>query len=300
MSNCIAYFVVDWGTSNFRLFGLNAACELIDSIEAPIGLLQVKDKQFAQALEPQLAKMTPRYAAIPVVMAGMVGSANGWHQVPYVSAPASATALLQGAFRFSLPWGANGVILPGVSCETKPGSYDVMRGEEIQVMGALAHIENREPHIVLPGTHSKHVVMMGNAITSFSTFFTGELFALLSKGSSLIPDGVTTGEFSEDAFLKGVERAQNGMLLNDLFSVRPLLLFRTLTAAETADYLSGVIIGAELRCVSGSAITLVGGDMLCQRYLLAVRHISIDASHLSGNRCFIDGISSILKELSFD
>ena len=115
MENNIATFVVDWGTSNFRLFGIDSKGALIDTIEAPMGLLQIKDSKFAEALEPKLKAMTPSYHYIPVLMAGMVGSASGWKEVPYVAAPASVSDVAQNAVCFDLPWGAQARILPGVS-----------------------------------------------------------------------------------------------------------------------------------------------------------------------------------------
>lgn len=297
MENNIATFVVDWGTSNFRLFGLDSKGELVDTIEAPMGLLQIKDGKFAEALEPKLKAMTPGYQYIPVLMAGMVGSASGWKEVPYVAAPASVSDVARSAVCFELPWGARARILPGVSYRSAELYCDVMRGEEVQVFGLPLITDTDNMHIVLPGTHSKHVDIRSGAISSFSTYFTGELYALLSHYSSVKPPLPAQEIVDENAFLKGVKRTADGALLNDIFSARALRLFGELADHEVADYLSGILIGNELNSSVHKNIYLVGGASLCARYALAAQELQIETHTFSGNTCFLNGIARIIKEI---
>ena len=293
----IATFVVDWGTSNFRLFGLSSEGVLIDTVEAPSGLLQIKDKAFAETLESKLEAMTSDYQNIPVLMAGMVGSASGWKEVPYVAAPASVSDVINNAISFELPWGAQARILPGVSYRAAPLYCDVMRGEEVQIFGLSLLTDSTNMHVVLPGTHSKHVDIKGCAISSFSTFFTGELYALLSHYSSVKPPLPSQEIVNETAFLKGVRRTTEGALLNDIFSARALRLFGELADHEVADYLSGILIGSELHSSTHRNIYLVGGESLCARYELAAKELQIETYTFSGNTCFLNGIARIIKEI---
>lgn len=295
--NSIATFFVDWGTSNFRLFGIDSKGALVDTIEAPLGLLQIKEGKFAEALEPKLKAMTPSYQHIPVIMAGMVGSASGWREVPYVAAPASVSDIANLAVCFELPWGAQARILPGVSCRSAELYCDVMRGEEVQVFGLPFLTESKNMHVVLPGTHSKHVDIKSGSISSFSTYFTGELYALLSHYSSVKPPLPAQEIINEDAFVKGVKRTAEGALLNDIFSARALRLFGELADHEVADYLSGILIGNELHSSRHRNIYLVGGEALCARYELAAKELQIETYTFSGSTCFLNGIARIIKEI---
>ncbi|MEG3765318.1 2-dehydro-3-deoxygalactonokinase [Alteromonas sp. 14N.309.X.WAT.G.H12] len=296
-NNSIATFVVDWGTSNFRLFGLDSEGVLLNTIEASLGLLKIKDGKFAEALEQKLEMMTANYRHIPVIMAGMVGSASGWKEVPYVSAPASVSDIANNAVCFELPWGALARILPGVSYRAAALYCDVMRGEEVQVFGLPLLTESNNLHIVLPGTHSKHVNIESGAISRFSTYFTGELYALLSRYSSVKPPMPAQEIVDRSAFLKGVERTAEGALLNDIFSARALKLFGVLADHEVADYLSGILIGNELQNSMNKNIYLVGGESLCARYALAAEALHIKTHTFSGNTCFLNGIARIIKEI---
>jgi 2-dehydro-3-deoxygalactonokinase len=294
----ISTFVVDWGTSNFRLFGLDSDGSLVSTIEAPLGLLQIEHAEFAEVLEQTLKEMTLDYENKPVVMAGMVGSASGWFNVPYVEAQATVSDIAKNAHHFQLPWGAQAHILPGVSYRESALFCDVMRGEEVQIFGLSLFKQSENTQVVLPGTHSKHVFIKNGAISSFSTFFTGELYSLLSQYSSVRPPLPAGKEMNEDAFLKGVEKAATGTLLSDIFSARALRLFGELSDNEVADYLSGLLIGNELQGIKCQNIYLVGGDTLCKRYELAARQFDIETHTFSGNTCFLHGMSRIAKELS--
>lgn len=295
-SNIITTFVVDWGTSNFRLFGLNSEGASINTIEAPLGLLQIKDGKFAEALESKLVEMTSNYQHIPILMAGMVGSASGWREVPYVKAPASISDIANNAVCFDLPWGAQARILPGVSYRKSALSCDVMRGEEVQVFGLPLQTELKDMCIVLPGTHSKHVDIKDGVISGFATYLTGELYALLSQYSSIKPPVPAQEHINKEAFLKGIARAEEGVLLNDIFSARALRLFGELADDEVADYLSGILIGNELQSSTHKNIALVGGQSLCARYALAAQALKIETYRFSGNTSFLNGIARIIKE----
>jgi 2-dehydro-3-deoxygalactonokinase len=72
-------------------------------------------------------------------------------------------------------------------------------------------------------------------------------------------------------FAKGVEAARQikgaGSLLHALFSVRTLGLFDLLPAPELSDYLSGLLIGAEISAAAPEGqVTILGSEELTLRY----------------------------------
>jgi 2-dehydro-3-deoxygalactonokinase len=117
----------------------------------------------------------------------MVGSAQGWREAPYVRCPADTQTLAVQSVSVPNKLGKAILIAPGIVFD-EPGQLpDVMRGEEIQIAGAL--LQNPQwaarSCIVLPGTHSKWAQIENGKIVRFATYLTGELFAVLSKHSIL-------------------------------------------------------------------------------------------------------------------
>lgn len=300
MSNTnISSLVVDWGTTNFRAFAIAANGQVIDQVEHHLGLLQVKDGKFADALQSVLAPWLPGYASLPVVMAGMVGSLKGWVNVAYAETSAGADDLLHKAHRFTLPWGPSACIVPGVSHQLEDGVFDVMRGEEVQLIG-LAELESKTDfYAMLPGTHNKHVQFSGGKISAFRSFLTGELFSVLSE-HMLIGRGLDKQQLGkhDQAFIQGVDDGvATSQLSATLFQCWTHRLFKNLNEQEILDYLSGMLIGNELKALQSKHYYLVGGSGLCKRYQQACMHLAIDTTIVSGNDCFITGMNSLSNKI---
>jgi len=176
---------------------------------------------------------------------------------------------------------------------------DVMRGEEIQISGALSENPSWAVHccMVLPGTHSKWVAVQQGQLMRFSTYMTGELFAVLSQHSilgRLLPeDRSAKRELDREAFELGLSQAQHsraGELTHQLFATRTLGLTGRLPPAALADYLSGLLIGSEL--VSGLAgvqehaampLVMIGEPALCKRYADALAYLGQPVAAVLGN-----------------
>jgi 2-dehydro-3-deoxygalactonokinase len=210
------------------------------------------------------------------IACGMVGSRQGWREVAYVDAPAGIASLAAGVTTLATAEGRSVSIVPGVRDRSGP---DVMRGEETQVLGALAtHPElAARAQLILPGTHSKWVDVVDGRITRFHTVMTGELFAVLSRHSILaasMPPGAAAAD--PDAFAAGVRATRDGGnagALACLFSVRALQLESRLATAAVPSYLSGLLIGEEWRAMRasgwlevGAPLALVGEAAQCARY----------------------------------
>ncbi len=287
------WIAVDWGTTNFRAFLLEGERVLEHRTES-CGLLSVKNKQFDTTLQHLLAPWLASYGALPVIMAGMVGSQQGWHDVPYVSLPANTQQLVHGAHAFTSPWGSPMWIVPGVRGDSRYGQPDVMRGEEIQLMG-LAQCHPANEHLaILPGTHSKHVRMRQGEIIDFSTFMTGELFSLLSQHSLLGRD-LPTQEPHDPSFTLGIEAACHGTPFSHLiFSARTRRLSGEVALPHVHSYISGLLIGHELSAVDRSQpIWVVGSPALTTRYQRAAKLMAITLTATDGDTCFLQGLHSL-------
>jgi 2-dehydro-3-deoxygalactonokinase len=267
---------IDWGTSSLRAALLDAQGQVMKELSRPRGILTVAPGEFPKVFE----EITAQWAAAPdtlYLLSGMVGSRQGWVEAPYCACPAGFSDIA-GAMTWVEP--GRIAIVPGMSCELH-GVPDVMRGEETQVFGALQLQGIDHGLFVLPGTHSKWVRVAGGRVVSLSTCMTGEFYALLRQHSILartMPD--TDSEFEPYAFERGVQHAWHcDNLMHAAFSARTLALFDRLPQAALPSYLSGMVIGEELRSQHlrklADPIVIVGSALLTQRYELAMRLLDI-------------------------
>lgn len=287
------WIAVDWGTTNFRAFLMNDA-QRREQISHPCGLLSVEHAQFAATLQRMLMPWLQEYGNLPIAMAGMVGSQQGWIDVPYAPLPCTAGGIVAGTYAFTAPWGSPAWIIPGVSGASHFDQPDVMRGEEVQLLG-LSQLHPAEKHFaLLPGTHSKHVQMLAGKIAAFSTFMSGEIFSILSQ-HSLLGKSLPPQQEDKSAFLLGVKTALRGAPFTHLiFSARTRRLTGELAPAHVHSYLSGLTIGYELLAVpAGQQAWVVGSPALAERYLLASRLMDLTLTAVSGDECFIRGISHL-------
>ena len=268
---------IDWGTSSLRGALLGDAGEVIEERTYARGILTVAAGGVAHVFESLFGDCM-RGARL-CLMSGMVGSRQGWQEAPYCACPAGFDDIAG-----RLLWVQPGriAIVPGLTCERgalagEPALstlHDVMRGEETQILGALRLLEIGDATLVLPGTHSKWARVAGGRVESFTTFMTGEIFALLRHHSILgrtLPETDTGGD--EAAFALGVRIAlKSESLLATAFSARTVALFDQLEERRRTDYLSGLVIGEELRVQSpiDGAVIIVGADALTQRYRSAL------------------------------
>ena len=288
--------VVDWGTSNFRAYRLSADGRAAETRSAPLGILTVEQGRFADVLDEQISDWLVDGAG-PVVMGGMVGSRQGWVEVPYVPCPAGCAEIAAGARRPRVAAAYPVIILPGLSCRDTSGSPDVMRGEEVQILGALD--EYGGGAYCLPGTHTKFATVVDGKIVSFRTFMTGELFGVLCRHSILAK---TMGELDatdETAFEDGVRRAQEGgSLLHDMFGVRSRALFGELPASSAASYLSGLLVGHEIRDASPEGrVMVIASDHLARLYARAFAMFGIEHALPDPVRAMTRGCASVLAHL---
>ncbi|MDR3436573.1 2-dehydro-3-deoxygalactonokinase [Telmatospirillum sp.] len=285
---------LDWGTSSLRAYLLGDEGTVVDDITVPWGIMATPDGDFARALESVTGTWTNRWPGLPMIAAGMIGSAQGWQEIPYLGCPTGLDDLVAAVRAQPAVPGTSLKIVPGVALD---GDIpDVMRGEETQVVGALALDSglSQRSLLIMPGTHSKWVAVRDGRIVTFTTYLTGELFAVLSQHSILGRPAMAVAKESKPlvpawtAFDRGVRtvRGNPGRPLSSLlFSTRTLVLSGRLTASESLDYLSGLLIGEELRSAlsqtaDGFACALIGESGLCQRYRRALDLFGVDHAQI--------------------
>lgn len=257
---------LDWGTTSLRAYRLQRHT-VVDRRDSPEGITRIAPGGFATVLRALVGDWLTD-GETQILMAGMVGSRQGWVEAPYLSCPANPFAL--AAALTTVPFdGATVAIIPGLTHRDAAGIPEVMRGEETQLAGALT--QSGDGLFCLPGTHSKWASVTAGAITGFSTAMTGEVFAAL-RSHTILGRMMSDGPPNDDAFTRGVARAGTaGGLLHHLFGVRTLGLFAELADSASASYLSGLLIGSELAAIDPAApVHLIGEPTLCRLYTMAL------------------------------
>lgn len=279
--------LVDWGTSNLRIWLVDSQGAVLGERQSPEGMGSLEKAAYPAVLERHLQSLgaTPD---LPVVIAGMAGARTGWCEAPYVETPAPLVGLFQHAVQ---PDGASRpvYILPGV-CQRESGAYGVMRGEETQLAGALEQgLDNAL--FCLPGTHSKWALVEEGQVLRFSTVMTGELFNLISRESILrlsIPeDG--DAEADADIFDAAVQQAlEPGFALTSvLFSIRAEGLLTEGEKSNPTARLSGLLIGAEIAAIREDLMRygkayLIGTGKLTRLYARAIEKAGAEPVLLDG------------------
>lgn len=289
------FIAVDWGTTNRRAYRLDGSGKLGDEMEDDKGILAVPASGFPAAV----AEIRERLGDLPLLLAGMVGSNRGWIEAPYVPCPASSDELAA-----HIIWAEEGrtAIVPGLSF-LNDRRADVMRGEEVQMFGALAAgMVGADGLVCHPGTHNKWVTLEGGRVTRFRTVMTGELFSLL-KGYSILSDllqatEVTAGAAFEAGVLHGLSDED---VTAELFSVRARVLLGESPREDAASYTSGLLIGADvrtgLRHAAESEIVVMGRPELTGLYAAALKAAGWDTREVDGEEAFLAGSLTLAEAL---
>ena len=325
-SSARRFLSCDWGTSAFRLRLVECDSRRVlatsrgeQGIAATFAAWKASGAQpagrwghFSRVIAQHLARIAEEtgaaLAGLPLVISGMASSSIGMRELPYAGLPlaidGSGLSVERVAARENFPHPI--VIISGVR-----SSDDVMRGEETQLVGAcaLGVAQPTAPEhsrvFVFPGTHSKHVEVRGAHAVAFRTYMTGEFFDLLSA-KSVLANSVTPGaELGTPenlaGFTAGVRAGAAGNVLNVAFHVRTRALLENATATENYHYLSGVLIGAELRelAAADATLTLVGAGPLLSAYQHAFHALGARSplASLDADDCLIAGQLTIAARL---
>ncbi len=269
---------LDWGTTSCRAYLIGADGAVLARVAGGPGILKVENGAFGAALDAMIGG----WPKLPVILSGMIGSRQGWHEAPYARCPASADEIVKALARIAHA-GQTISLVPGLSTEND-AMPDVMRGEETQIFGALARSGGGDGLFLLPGTHSKWAEVSGGRIVSFRTFMTGEVFGAL-KEHTILGRLMRGNAPDAEAFSRGVREGaaldSAGALLNRVFATRTYGLMDKLADTALSDYLSGLLIGAEVAEATRkttSAVTIIASPALAQRYTEALKLLGHDST----------------------
>jgi 2-dehydro-3-deoxygalactonokinase len=288
---------LDWGTSSCRAYLLGGAPggqgAVLAEAATPAALLSLAGDPaaFDQVFERLCGGWLDAWPGLPVIACGMVGSRQGWVEAPYRELPADLAAPGGQCAQVRARRGVAVNVIPGLA--GLRGQRGLMRGEETQLLAAALDGGPGERVFVLPGTHSKWARLDGPVVRGFTTYLTGELFALLSRHSVLASLIRPAPEPRWQAFDLGVDAAAAAAdgpgLLGVLFSARALPLTGAMAESDVADYLSGMIIGAELTGARasgdqepGGELRVIGDSALASRYGRAALRLGWRSVHTVG------------------
>ncbi len=291
---------VDWGTSNVRSWLIETDGRVIATAASHAGMGTLMQSEYPNVLRDLLSKLgVSDQQEIEVWISGMAGARQGWAEAPYVHVPCPLRDLGQNAVT---PPGAPGrtsvLILPGL-CQTG-GAEDVMRGEEIQLLGLLALEPGFEGVVCMPGTHCKWVDINSGEVKRFATAMTGELFAILSEHSVLRHSlkGDTEGPELESGIAAGLDAgiAHPESLSAMLFRSRAASLLSAKGPDWCSGYLSGLLVGSEVAAhrdwIGTGQVALLGSVRLERLYGAALKKLGASSQAYDVEAATIAGLTA--------
>jgi 2-dehydro-3-deoxygalactonokinase len=272
--------VADWGTTSLRIYVLDEKGEIVTKRTSDKGILVAKTLGFEKTFELEAEGLLNDQQ---ILLGGMIGSRNGWIETEYVDCPATlegiANRLGTVTWRSQSGISRTAKITPGVRFLGENGMSDIMRGEELQILGLMRQITDEPATIVLPGTHSKWVSVTNNTISTFSTYMTGEVFELLAN-QSILKSEAKTELFDNNVFLDGVKLGSTkNSLTNLIFQVRTQLINGKLQPSSCDSFLSGILIGNEIshQARNQKLIHLISNTKLSKLYSMALQYFNIES-----------------------
>ncbi len=289
---------LDWGTTRARAFLISADGVVLERRVADQGIQSVPTGGYPEAFETLAGDFRRAVPEARIVLAGMVGSRNGWMEAPYVACPASVDDIGAAALSAELADGTAATILPGLSCDE--GGFDVMRGEETLIFG----LGIADGIACLPGTHSKWAEIRGGRVTRFASFMTGEVYGLLRNDSILArlaqaPDGEDPARGAARG--RAASRRAGG-LLNTAFGARSEVLAGRMAGGEVGPFLSALLVGQEIAGAQAlfgpmSRVHLVADGPLAESYGEELAAAGLDVTVAIPEAAFVAGVRRLASGL---
>lgn len=313
----------DWGTTAFRLRLIDtSSAKIVEEVKTTQGTAETFQqwKKTGRNEEERLSfyldiikehiktigqKTGTSLNDVPLIISGMASSTIGMIDLPYKDIPfkIDGSDLKVESIAATDSFNHKVLIISGVRTED-----DVIRGEETKLVGCADAITDERAHIfIFPGTHPKHVHVENGKATAFETYMTGEFFDLLSTESILAVSVEKSEDFEDptnlEAFEKGVKDSIESNILHTCFVVRTNNVFNKLTKQENYYYLSGLLIGTQLRDlknVTDTNITIAGNKTLTPYYTAACKILGLPGADATlqtrqADEALIKGQLKILK-----
>lgn len=245
---------LDWGTSSLRAFLIGSDGTVLAERNGSDGIMAVGPDtddlrgDFSRIAHAAIGDWLSENNTLPILACGMIGSTQGIAEAGYLDLPTDLSSVGRHLTSVELTIGELHIV-PGLQkTPTEATAPDVIRGEETQLLGLLDAEQAEATTVILPGTHTKWVSCQGQHVTDFSTSMSGEMFGLLSTSSILSRLAEPTDDFHPEVFDWGLSVGADdpAALTSSIFSARTWALDGRLRAEEVNDYLSGMLIGAEV------------------------------------------------------
>lgn len=298
MKNTDRYFLSsDWGTSSFRLKIIERETgSVLSAVNGDEGIKKVYNRWIAydgplsriefylDFLQEKIVELEERsqndLSGLPLVTSGMASSSIGIQELPYRPLPLALDnpKLNVETFEATSRFPHELFLVSGIR-----SSEDVMRGEETQLLGLSSILDISNGCFLLTGTHCKHVFIEEGVLTAFKTYMTGELFELIAS-QSILSDSIVARDQSTPGpdFEKGVAASQDNNMLHSLFTIRVRDLLQDTEKTGNFDYLSGLLIGHELKDIATNLpknIILWGSAALQTYYEVALDLLGLNYLH---------------------
>ena len=268
----MAVLTIDTGTTNTRVL-LWQNNQVLASASEAVGVRDtaITGSRFAlqdavrRAIADALGQASLEPGNVTLALAsGMFTSALGLHELPHLLAPCGLQDLARGMVSVNLPdvyplplW-----LVPGVRNNVAPvtlancESMDMMRGEEVEVIGLLDRLQLRTAAVlVLPGSHTKMVAVDdASRIRACATTLAGELLQTVTQNTILASS--LGGEFAAtlDApmLLAGAASANLTGFGRTCFTLRILEQQGLAERNARANYLLGAVLASDLQTLKNS------------------------------------------------
>ncbi|WP_275789242.1 2-dehydro-3-deoxygalactonokinase [Pararhizobium gei] len=294
-----SYAAVDWGTSSFRLWIIGESGKVLAERRSAEGMIAAGKTGFSTVLEAHLAAISAP-SHLPVIICGMAGAKQGWAEAGYLDTPAPLAGIVKAAIPVKDDH-RDIRILPGLA-QRNEAAPDVMRGEETQLLGAMAELGGGSHLVCMPGTHSKWVRITDGTVEGFSTFMTGELFDVIAKHSILSHAVAEGGHFdsTDAAFLEAVAQAAKhpALATNLLFTVRSGQLLHGLSAKAAKAKLSGTMLGLEIAGAlaaarpTGDSVSVIVSGGLTELYRDALSALDLNPAIIDADDAVRHGLAA--------
>lgn len=295
-----------WGTTNLTVYLIDVSSSRVISQKTGPGISRLDGRSPEDALFSLINPWLADYAVQSLQLSGMVGSTIGWVDASYLECPLDIQDIAGRTFDFE----ARGLpvsVVPGLKCVNPFGHPDVMRGEETELlawMSGATGAQLKESIVCIPGTHAKWVHVKNRRVETFFTSVVGEVYQVITANGVLAKLHNQKPAQSSQAFTQAIKdiSASPENLMNLLFTARANTVTGTFTNAEATEYLSGLLIGADLNAaikgfgrgvMQQNAVPLIGAEYLTRRYREGLAHWGIESECIRASDIGAAGLFSV-------
>lgn len=290
------YIYYDSGTSNTRIYLLDKDFEICFTDKRNIGSKDTSaagDNTVLLECFYELYKETLREKGlkeddiIDLYASGMTSSPYGLHEVPHLELPLSLKGFAGKVYPFEEEkyFGRTIYIVPGLKRLDPDLSFNGnMRGEEIEILGALEELEKRnvkDVAVILPGSHTHVTHLLRDQIDDIISNMSGEIFYALQKDTVLAPILSEEYELDEDMVALGKKNVIRFGFNRAIYIAHAMRILETADEKQRYSYAEGVVNGGIIEILD---------------YYLENRWQGCQTVCLIANRFMYDLFSILLKD----